>query len=283
MCVCVTTRGGLPSQPPYPCPSHPLFFFSLPDTQLFIRPHSVILPLCELQSHIDSLGHFLHNSYRDEHCVSFLFAWKWCEVVWLSRLSVCFRATDGSPKVFRVRPCLPWRGGVEASLAGFMVCNCVLGRLCPLFLPLMAVCVLFLVADLCMGGAQGEALIYCQMWHLLDMLMCAHFLPVFPRWSCSLAGSPACCRNCVSCRSSTSATHTSSKCSSPHSSAPASTTSRTKSSCSRRWAACSWPHLYRYAVGLNTDSAHSHSFICRCGYTDITHSQRKRLTRSHFT
>lgn len=49
---------------------------------------------------------------------------------------------------------MPLRGGAEASLAGFMVCNCVLGRLCPLFLLLMVVCVLFLAADLCVGGAR---------------------------------------------------------------------------------------------------------------------------------
>lgn len=65
-------------------------------------------------------------------------------------------------------------------------------------------------------------------------------LAVCCRWSCSLAASPASCRNSVSCPSSTSATRTWSECCSPHSSRPATTTTTTRWSCSRRWAVCCW-------------------------------------------
>lgn len=103
-----------------------------------------------------------------------------------------------------------------------------------------------LVADLHVGGAL--AVIYSLHGHgepnpptdptdwsqRLIPLLCVC------RWSCSLAASPASCRNSVSCPSSTSATRTWSGCCSPPSSQPATTTSTTRWSCSRRWAACCW-------------------------------------------
>lgn len=99
---------------------------------------------------------------------------------------------------------------------------------------LIAVCVLFYMWE---GPGGGDLLPAWPLsadpdW-LVPLAMCC-------RWSCSLAASPASCRNCVSCPSSTSATHTWSECCSPPSSQPATTMTTTRWSCSRRWAACCW-------------------------------------------
>lgn len=158
--VFVWPYGGLPAQPPTFARVVP--FFSHSDSHLlFIHPYPMTLPLCELQSHIDSSGHFFHNSVigiitmcQFPLCLQV----KWGIVI---QVDECLHLSDWEEPKSVLCTLVPQRGGAEASFAWFMVCNCVLGRLCPLFLLLMAVCVLFLVADLCVGGVQGEALIYC--------------------------------------------------------------------------------------------------------------------------
>lgn len=108
----------------------------------------------------------------------------------------------------------------------------------PSISPLNGCLCVVLVADLREGWVDLQ----------LPVALASPVACVCSRWSCSLAVSPAFCRNCVSCRSSISATRDSSKCSSRRSSAPATITRRTMSSCNKKWAACCWPPSYRYVT-----------------------------------
>lgn len=110
--------------------------------------------------------------------------------------------------------------------------------LCPPRSPPNGCLCVVLVAVLHVGGAYGGDL-------QPAVPLTGRLLAVCSRWSCSLAASPASCRNCVSCPSSTSATRASSECCFPAWSRPATTTLRTRSSCSRRWAVCCSPPSFR--------------------------------------
>ena len=70
------------------------------------------------------------------------------------------------------------------------------------------------------------------------------------RSSCSPAATPQYCRSSASCPSSISVTHGWSKCCSRHLSLLVTTTFRTRSFWSKRWAVFYWPHLFRYLLYL---------------------------------